>query len=321
MYLPIYLIFNLISGVLMDCGCTSSRESTLNTKCTSETGDKKYSKQAYNSFTMEEMVLIQGGIFEMGTNKPVFPADFEGPARNRTVAPFYLDIYEVSNKNFLDFVIDTGYITEAEKFGDSFIFEMFLSDEERSKLEPFRAVHAPWWIKMKEVTWSKPQGPNSSIEEKLKHPVVHVSWNDAVQYCKYKNKRLPTEAEWEMACRGGLKQKLYPWGNKLNPRDEHWMNIWQGEFPKINTADDGFLGTAPVNHFPPNKFGLYNMAGNVWEWTADNWTDDAESKVKKGGSFLCHESYCWRYRCAARSFNTKDSSSSNLGFRCAADAK
>ncbi|XP_018570307.1 sulfatase-modifying factor 1 isoform X2 [Anoplophora glabripennis] len=267
------------------------------------------------------MVLIEKATFEMGTNKPVFESDHEGPLRNVTLNSFYLDKYEVSNQHFSDFVKKTGYKTEAEIFGDSFIFEMSLPEEDRNKYQDVRAVQAPWWIKMSGVSWKHPEGPDSTIQEKMNYPVIHVSWNDAVKYCEYLGKRLPTEAEWEMACRSGLRQKLYPWGNKLNATGKHWANIWQGEFPHINTAEDGYIFTCPVDEFPPNKFGLYNMAGNVWEWTSDNWLDDPDSKVKKGGSFLCHESYCWRYRCAARSFNTKDSSAANLGFRCAADVE
>lgn len=168
----------------------------------------------------------------------------------------------------------------------------------------------------------------------MDHPVVHVSWNDAVNYCAWSEKRLPTEAEWEYACRGKLNQRLFSWGNKLNPHNEHWINIWQGEFPDKNTADDGYVGTAPVISFPNNSFGLKNILGNVWEWTADWWDihhssesaknpkgpSSGTNRVKKGGSYLCHKSYCYRYRCAARSQNTPDSSAGNLGFRCAADA-
>nr|CAH7712742.1 unnamed protein product [Callosobruchus chinensis] len=263
------------------------------------------------------MVLIQGTTFEMGTNNPVFVDDFESPVRNVTINSFYLDKYEVSNQNFYDFVKETGFKTEAEVFGDSFIFEMALPEKARDKYEDVRAVQAPWWVKLSGVSWKHPIGPESTVEVIMNHPVIHVSWNDAVKYCEHLGKRLPTEAEWEMACRAGLRQKLYPWGNKLNPKG---ANIWQGEFPKLNTVEDGYLFTSPVDEFPPNKFGLYNMAGNVWEWTQDSWQNDPNSKVKKGGSFLCHESYCWRYRCAARSSNTQDSSASNLGFRCAGDA-
>lgn len=154
---------------------------------------------------------------------------------------------------------------------------------------------------------------------------MHVSWHDAVAYCKWNNKRLPTEQEWEVACRGGRRGKLYPWGDKLTPKDKHYLNIWQGKFPTNNTGEDGFPFLCPVDEFRQNPFDMYNIVGNVWEWTADLWrpTDEGRTKnpnrVKKGGSYLCHESYCFRYRCAARSQNTEDSSSGNLGFRCAKD--
>ncbi|XP_063903112.1 formylglycine-generating enzyme [Zophobas morio] len=325
LYLTLTLlnIFNVCTG---DCGCQLNR----NAKCTNEEQPHDKYSQALNDdenlkeradFDQTHMSLIEGATFEMGTDKPVFESDHEGPIRNITVSSFYLDKYEVSNKQFSKFIEETGYITEAEKFGDSFIFEMLVPESEREQYKDFRAVQAPWWIKMKGVTWKHPEGEGSTIDDRLDHPVIHVSWNDAQKYCNFVGKRLPTEAEWEMSCRAGLKQKLYPWGNKLNPKDQHWANIWQGDFPLTNTAEDGYLSTAPVDSFPPNKFGLHNMAGNVWEWTQDNWLNDPDAKVKKGGSYLCHESYCWRYRCAARSFNTKDSSAGNLGFRCAGDVK
>lgn len=304
MYLSIYLLVCvLIKYSQQDCGCNLNRNGECSTN--SENPSEKYSEGSNQQFDnnngnvyKSDMILIFGGTFEMGTNKPVFEADFEGPARNVTVASFYLDKFEVSNENFKSFVDKTEYKTEAEVFGDSFIFEMLLPESEKDKYEDVRAVQAPWWIKMKGVDWKHPEGPTSSIEDRLNHPVIHVSWNDAKKYCEFNGKRLPTEKEWEMGCRGGLKQKLYPWGNKLTPKDQHWANIWQGEFPKVNTAEDGYIATSPVDAFPPNKFGLYNMAGNVWEWTQDNWQNDPNTKVKKGGSYLCHESYCWRYRCA-----------------------
>lgn len=235
-----------------------------------------------------------------------------------------MDKYEVSNSDFEEFVKSTNYVTEAEKFGDSFVFQMFLTEQVKSKLQDSRVAQAPWWYKVKKVDWRHPEGEDSNIADRMDHPVIHVSWNDATAYCKWNDKRLPTEVEYEVACRGGRRDKLFPWGSKMNPKGEHWMNIWQGEFPDTNTAEDGYISTCPVNKFPQNKFDLYNIIGNVWEWTSDLWDETEADKpnpnrVKKGGSFLCHKSYCYRYRCAARSQNTQDSSAGNLGFRCAKD--
>jgi len=169
------------------------------------------------------------------------------------------------------------------------------------------------------------------VNERWDHPVVHVSWNDAAAYAAWASKQLPTEAQWEYAARGGLEQRLYPWGDELTPQGKHRCNIWQGQFPVEDTAADGFSGTCPVDAFPPNKYGVYSTTGNVWEWCADwfniNFSSTTilhnpsgpaigQTKVMKGGSFLCHESYCNRYRVAARTANTPDSSASNIGFRC-----
>lgn len=316
------LFFITVNNAYANCGCDLNRES----KClTGEDTEKNlYTRelneaQAHQLLDTNKMVLIPSGTFEMGTDKPVFESDFEGPVRNVTIGAFYLDKYEVSNEEFAQFVQQTGHKSEAEVFGDSFIFEQHIPKDEQWKYEDYRAVQAPWWIKMDKVDWQHPEGPQSDLKNRMDHPVIHVSWNDAVAFCKFKGKRLPTEAEWEYSCRAGLKQKLYPWGNLLNAKGQHWANIWQGNFPLENTAEDGFEATSPVDSFPANKFGLYNMAGNVWEWTQDNWLGSEDLKVKKGGSYLCHESYCWRYRCAARSQNSKDTTSSNLGIRCAAN--
>ncbi|KAJ2939677.1 hypothetical protein O0L34_g14397 [Tuta absoluta] len=269
----------------------------------------------------DEMVLIPAGSYQVGTDDVAIESDKEGPKRIVELRSFYLDKYEVSNRDFSRFTKLTGYKTEAETFGDSFVFSLFLNSTYKEKLKDFRVVQALWWYKVLGADWKHPYGPDSDLTGALDHPVIHISWNDAKAYCAWRGARLPSEAEWEAACRGGHEDTDYPWGNKLFPDRKHMANIWQGTFPNHNSAKDGFIGTSPVNMFPPNDFGLYNMAGNVWEWTEDDWSSDMpQEKVKKGGSYLCHRSYCFRYRCSARSHNTADSSAGNLGFRCAKSA-
>ncbi|XP_067855051.1 formylglycine-generating enzyme isoform X2 [Heptranchias perlo] len=218
-----------------------------------------------------QMVLIPGGVFTMGTDNPGIPQDGEGPARKAHIKQFYMDKYEVTNAEFERFVKAVGYTTEAETFGDSFVFEGLLSDKVKSSMTQAVAA-APWWLPVKAANWKHPEGPDSNITKRMDHPVVHVSWNNAVAYCTWAGKRLPTEAEWEYACRGGLENRLFPWGNRLQPKGQHYMNIWQGNFPYHNTAEDGHANTAPVTSFPPNAYGLFNMVGNAWEWTSDWWT-------------------------------------------------
>jgi formylglycine-generating enzyme len=278
------------------------------------------------------MVHLSGGEFLMGTNdREGYPSDGEGPVRRINVRPFWIDATAVSNAEFDEFVTSTGYITEAERFGWSFVFSGLLPTD----FPGTRAVAlAPWWRQVHGACWRHPEGPQSHVEDRQDHPVVHISWNDARSYCRWAQKRLPTEAEWELAARGGLVQKRYPWGDQLTPGGEHRMNVWQGRFPDVNTLDDGYFGTAPVAAFAPNDYGLYNMTGNVWEWCADwfhpsfhvNGTRrnprgprSGTHRVMRGGSYLCHASYCFRYRVAARSANTPESSTGNLGMRCARD--
>ncbi|MDF2725205.1 MAG: serine/threonine protein kinase [Paenibacillus sp.] len=272
------------------------------------------------------MILLQGGTFWMGTDDAEgFPADGEGPVREVEVAPFYIDPCTVTNAQFADFIAATGYKTEAERFGWSFVFHLFVEDKTGTQPVP----NTPWWLAVNNSYWAQPEGAGSSISDRMDHPVIHVSWNDAVAYCRWAGKRLPTEKEWEFAARGGLVKKRYPWGDLLKPGADHMCNIWQGKFPEKNNASDGYIGTAPARSFPPNGYGLYNVSGNVWEWCSDRWTvggapatggPKAANRVMRGGSYLCHKSYCNRYRVAARSSNTPDSSSGNTGFRCVADA-
>jgi formylglycine-generating enzyme len=261
-----------------------------------------------------------------------FPADGEGPVRQVTLSPFSIDRYPVTNALFRQFVQETGYRTDAERFGWSFVFWLHVPRERFRQLVEDTVAAAPWWCKVRGARWDQPEGPGSRIGDRENHPVVHVSWNDAVAFARWSGQRLPTEAEWEYAARGGLEQKLYPWGDKLRPNGEHRCNIWQGDFPNHDTADDGYAGTCPVDAFPPNGYGLYSVTGNTWEWCSDWFSTDfhttgprenpagpltGEARLVKGGSFLCHKSYCNRYRVAARTSNTPDSSASNMSFRCA----
>ena len=283
------------------------------------------------------MVELAGGTFLMGTADPdARLEDGETPPRPVTVGAFALDRTTVTNGQFGRFVAATGYRTEAEAFGWAYVFKGLLSKPRRRRLEdePGATVAAaPWWLAVPGAYWKKPEGPGSSLKGRLHHPVVQVSWNDAVAYCEWAGKRLPTEAEWEYAARGGLVGKRLPWGDELRPGGKHRCNIWQGRFPDHNTLEDGYFGTAPAKSFPANGYGLYNMVGNVWEWCADWFRVDSNrsgttsetasgptsgtSKVLKGGSYLCHDSYCNRYRVAARYANTPDSATGNMGFRCA----
>lgn len=279
------------------------------------------------------MQHLPGGAFLMGTNSGGFPADGEGPVREVTLSPFYIDVTSVTNRAFEKFVRATGYKTDAERYGWSFVFHLLVPPDVARKVRQ-KVDGLSWWWKVPGACWRHPEGRGTHIRDRMDHPVVHVSWNDANAYCQWAGKRLPREAEYEYAARGGLEQKLYPWGDELVPNGRHHCNIWQGTFPTHNTMEDGYLGTAPARSFPPNGYGLFNMAGNVWEWCADWFSPDyhltgprvnpqgppsGTTRVMRGGSYLCHESYCNRYRVAARTSNTPDSSSGNIGFRCVAD--
>jgi sulfatase modifying factor 1 len=293
------------------------------------------SRRQICSGSIVDAAKLEGGEFLMGTDHPDgFPADGEGPVRKVTVDGFYIDKYPVTNEAFAEFTKAAQYRTDAERFGWSFVFKGHIAPEDYSHLVEDTVLAAPWWCKVSGADWQHPEGPDSNIANRPHHPVVHVSAHDAARFAQWAGKRLPTEAEWEFAARGGLEQKMYPWGDELTPGGKHLCNIWQGEFPDTDTAEDGYSAPAPVDVFPPNAFGLYTITGNVWEWCADwfhptyhVWATrmnpvgprQGSSKVIKGGSYLCHKSYCNRYRVAARSSNTPDSTTTNMGFRCVRD--
>lgn len=278
------------------------------------------------------MVYVPAGSFVMGSESPsAYPADGEGPVRRAETGGYWIDACAVTNTDFTRFADATGYRTEAEEEGWSFVFGGLLPDD----FAPTRGVAvAPWWREVPGADWRHPEGPQSDLHTRGDHPVVHVTWADACAYAAWTGKRLPTETEWERAARGGLEEAQFPWGDDLEPSGEHRMNVWQGTFPQHNTMADGWHGTCPVDAFSPNGFGLYNCTGNVWEWCSDAFSgaevmasndhpaegSPSQRRVTKGGSYLCHSSYCRRYRVAARSAMTPDSMCGNLGFRCAASA-
>jgi formylglycine-generating enzyme len=291
------------------------------------------------------MVSIPGGAFVMGSERH-YPE--EAPVREVTVDDFWIDERPVTNLEFLRFVKDTGHVTSAEQAPDpvdypdakpDMLFAGSIVFEKTAGPVDLRDPHN-WWAWTKGADWRHPQGPESSLHGRERHPVVHVAYRDAEAYAAWAGKELPTEAEWEFAARGGLDGAEYAWGDELMPKGRPMANTWQGEFPYENRLTDGYEGTSPVGRFPPNGYGLYDMTGNVWEWTTDWYTNghqpvspcctgdpraasvdpnDAAAiprRVMKGGSHLCAPNYCHRYRPAARMAQPIDTSTSHLGFRC-----
>lgn len=275
------------------------------------------------------IVWLEGGRSYSGTHQPMIDGD--GEARRETrVHSFGIERFAVTNRRFAAFVNATGYKTEAEHYGWSFVFKDALTPDSTTARS---VVNAPWWYRVDGSDWRHPAGPGTTIEEILDHPVVHVSWTDAAEFAAWSGGRLLSENEWEFAARGGG-ENTYPWGDDDPPDDAPRCNIWQGSFPDTNTVADGHSATAPVDAFEPNGFGLYNMAGNAWEWCFDPFRTrsltrsgkarDREARrngerVLKGGSYLCHRSYCHRYRIAARIGLPADSTSAHAGFRIGYD--
>ncbi|SEA64666.1 formylglycine-generating enzyme family protein [Pedobacter hartonius] len=309
----------------------------------------------------KNMVWVKGGDFLMGgDNKQASPDEF--PKHKVILNGFWIDVSEVTNAQFSTFVKAAKYVTTAELKPD---WEELKKQVPPGTPKPDASVFVPaslvfkptkgavelsdysqWWTWQKGADWKHPHGPASNIKGRENYPVVHISWYDAVAYCKWAGKRLPTEAEWEWAARGGLKNNIYPWGNEPVTTGKTKANIWEGDFPYRNTLKDHFYHAAPIKSFQPNGYGLYDMAGNVWEWCADYYDSRyystvttgsgvreprgskvsydpdepyAKKRVIRGGSFLCNESYCSGFRVARRMKSTEDSGMEHLGFRCVAD--
>jgi len=271
-------------------------------------------------------IVLRGGKFTIGTSDTILPDDGEKPTRSVRIKPFAIDPVAITNCRFAMFVESTGYVTDAERFGWSYVFQAMVNGPGQYD----RLPGADWWCAVPEARWDQPEGASSGIAERGEHPVVHISRNDALAFAGWAGGRLPTEAEREFAARGGLDQQRYPLGNR-EPDNVAFQpcNIWQGEFPFINTIAGGYLSTAPAQSFEPNGFGLFNMVGNVWEWTKDVFRvrslrrstkrqpkkqNEEQIYVLKGGSYICHKSYCYRYRVAARSSNTANSLTGHTGF-------
>ncbi|MEX2672708.1 MAG: formylglycine-generating enzyme family protein [Phycisphaeraceae bacterium] len=300
---------------------------------------------------IDGMVWVPGGAYQRGSNE-AYPE--EGPRHEVSVDGFWMDKHPVTNRQYAAFVEATDYVTVAEKKPEAALFPgaaeedlvpgsvVFVQPEQDVNL---RGHVGQWWQWVPGAYWRAPEGPGSSIADRMDHPVVHVAYEDAKAYADWAGKKLPTEAQWERAARGGLEGKMYVWGDEMMPDDQHLANTWQGKFPVENAVEDGHAGTSPVMSFPANGYGLYDMAGNVWEWTSDwfhpqSYRDAAgehnpvgpareESfspsdpgravRAMRGGSYLCATSYCLRFRPSARSATTPDTATTHLGFRCIKD--
>jgi len=350
MYQPNFLVLILCAGVLASCGSGAHQPAAADS-----TGI------ATNTDSLQHMVLIPGGSFSMGATDDIAQAD-EQPVHTVSVDTFLMDEHEVTNAEFAAFVAATHYVTTAEKPISKEEMMQGLPpgspEPDSSLLQAGSLVFSPpdhavplddvsqWWAFVPGASWQHPEGPDSNISGREQHPVVHISWDDANAYARWAGKRLPTEAEWEYAARGGLAKQPFTWGSEAITAGKPKANTWNGHFPYENTKTDGFYNTAPVKTYAANGYGLYDMAGNVWEWCAD-WYDasyyqqvpnaaqnpggpakgfdpadpSAPKRVIRGGSYMCSDEYCSGYRVTARMKTTPTSGLANLGFRCAKDIK
>lgn len=367
-----YFISGLCVVLLSACNNNSDKETSIAGKDSVHScmkvpsrfgNDSSDSNIQYSGDTSTAgMVLIPGGIFDMGGDNNQADAD-ELPKHKVQVSPFYMDMTEVTNAQFKKFVDATGYVTTAEKKPD---WEELKKTIPPGTPRPPDSVlvaaslvfkpsagpvnlndYAQWWSWVKGANWKHPVGPESHLNGKENYPVVHISWDDAMAYCKWAGKRLPTEAEWEFAARGGLINNIYPWGNEHVNTGEPKANSWEGKFPYLNEKKDGYLTAAPVKSYAPNGYGLYDMAGNVWEWCSDLYNYEyykqlegkltfnpkganksydpqepyTEKRSLRGGSFLCNDSYCSGYRVARRMKSSHDTGLEHTGFRCVKNTK
>jgi formylglycine-generating enzyme len=366
----IKIIFFLTFLVIIACntkknnGVTNQKTADSSHNCMdvpSRIGASSNQQINFNGDTsLSGMVLISGGVFSMGADNEQADPD-EYPKHQVKLNSFYMDVTEVTNAQFKKFIEATGYITTAEMKPD---WEQMKKSLPPNTPKPndemlqaaslvFKQTSGPvnltdynqWWSWQIGANWKHPQGPNSTIVGKENEPVVHISWDDANAYCKWAGKRLPTEAEWEYAARGGLINNIYPWGNEHVNEGNAKANSWEGSFPYSNLKKDGFLKAAPVKTFAPNAYGLYDMAGNVWEWCSDLYNSNYYTEIKngvsenpkgpsksydpqepfstkrslRGGSFLCNDAYCSGYRVARRMKSSPDTGLEHTGFRCVKD--
>jgi formylglycine-generating enzyme required for sulfatase activity len=344
---------------------TSCKESPSSANKSLSLSDTDLIRTKGETENRQNMVFIKGGQFTMGSNEE-YAEGHEGPEIVVEVNDFYMDTTEVTNAMFAKFVEETGYLTVAERPIDWEVLKNDLPEGTPkiadSLLVPGSLIFSPpaqrvplddysqWWTWKTGADWRHPRGPNTSIEGLENHPVIHIAFEDAEAYAAWAGKRLPTEAEWEYASRGGDGNSQFQWGDELTPENTYKANFFQGVFPISNSKEDGYEYTAPVGHYPPNSFGLYDMIGNVWEWTSDLYRPDtkaqyaamgvkvcknplgpnnsfdpndpyaSEKRVVKGGSFLCSVEYCLNYRPSSRMATNYDSGQSHVGFRCVMDA-